>query len=65
MQWMKTKIPQTLMNMKIDVECWTFLHLLDAAHVIPDGIFFQNKINCFQKLNSLGLVHKNISDYCK
>lgn len=63
MQWMKTKIPQTLTNTKIDVECWTFLRLLDAAHVIPDGIFFE--INCFQKLNSLGLVHKNISDYCK
>lgn len=43
MQWMKTKIPQTLMSTKIDVECWTFLHLLDAARVIPDGIFFKTK----------------------
>jgi len=43
MQWTKTKIPQTLMNMRIDVECWTFLHLLDAAHVTPDGIFFKTK----------------------
>lgn len=44
MQWMKMKIPQTLMNMKIDVECWTFLHLLDAAHIIPDGILFASKM---------------------
>lgn len=37
-QWMKTKIPQTLTNMKIDAECWTFLRPLDAAHATPDGI---------------------------
>lgn len=39
LQWMKTKIPQALMTPEIDVECWTFLHPLDAAHVTLLGFF--------------------------
>lgn len=43
MQWMKTKIPQTLMNTKIAAGCWTFLRPVDAAHVTPEGLFNRTK----------------------
>lgn len=50
LQWMKTKIPQALMTPEIDVECWTFLHPLDAAHATLMGFFPKQTL---QKLKPL------------
>lgn len=61
LQWMKMKIPQALMTPEIHVQCWTFLHPLDAA-MSHFWDFFPNSLH---KLNSSGLVHRNISDCCK
>lgn len=60
LQWMKTKIPQALMTPEIDVERWTFLHPLDAAHATLMGFFSQTNF-----AEAEAFVHKNVTHYCK